>query len=79
LTAEDISVAAAFEVSYRYLNLGRQRFARLLGVHPGATADVYAAAALEGLLTETGYGRYGMHDLIRRYARDLAADLPAGV
>jgi len=25
----------------------------------------------EGLLTETGYRRYGMHDLIRRYAADL--------
>lgn len=28
----------------------------------------------EGLLTETGYRRYGMHDLIRRYARERAAD-----
>jgi tetratricopeptide (TPR) repeat protein len=27
----------------------------------------------EGLLTEAGYRRYGMHDLIGRYARDLAA------
>jgi len=27
----------------------------------------------EGLLTETGHRRYGMHDLIRRYARDRAA------
>lgn len=27
----------------------------------------------EGLLTEVGYRRYGMHDLIRRYAQDLAA------
>ena len=26
----------------------------------------------EGLLTEASYHRYGMHDLIRRYARDLA-------
>jgi DNA-binding SARP family transcriptional activator/tetratricopeptide (TPR) repeat protein len=32
----------------------------------------------EGLLTETGYRRYGMHDLIRRYAADrAAADPPA--
>jgi tetratricopeptide (TPR) repeat protein len=30
----------------------------------------------EGLLTETSYRRYGMHDLLRRYARDRAADLP---
>jgi tetratricopeptide (TPR) repeat protein/transcriptional regulator with XRE-family HTH domain len=27
----------------------------------------------EGLLTETGHRRYGMHDLIRSYVRDLAA------
>jgi tetratricopeptide (TPR) repeat protein len=32
----------------------------------------------EGLLTETGHRRYGMHDLLRRYARDHAAALPAG-
>ena len=31
----------------------------------------------EGLLTEVGYRRYGMHDLISRYARDLAAAGPA--
>ena len=31
----------------------------------------------EGLLTETGYRRYGMHDLLRRYARDRAAADPA--
>ena len=31
----------------------------------------------EGLLTETSYRRYGMHDLIRRYARDRAASDPA--
>ena len=31
----------------------------------------------EGLLTEAGYRRYGMHDLLRRYARDHAAAGPA--
>ncbi|HLX48156.1 MAG TPA: tetratricopeptide repeat protein [Streptosporangiaceae bacterium] len=31
----------------------------------------------EGLLTETGYRRYGMHDLLRRYARDQATAIPA--
>jgi DNA-binding SARP family transcriptional activator/tetratricopeptide (TPR) repeat protein len=31
----------------------------------------------EGILAETGYRRYGMHDLIRRYAADRAAG-PAG-
>jgi len=31
----------------------------------------------EGLLAEAGYRRYGMHDLIRRYARGRAAAVPA--
>ncbi len=94
LAAESDSVAASFDVSYRYLPEGQQRFFRALGLHPGTTTDAFAAAALaglprheaaghldglhgEGLLTETGYRRYGMHDLIRRYSRDLAAADPA--
>ncbi|HEY2576137.1 MAG TPA: tetratricopeptide repeat protein [Streptosporangiaceae bacterium] len=94
LATESNSVAAAFEVSYRDLTPGQQRFLRYLGGHLGSTADPYAAAALagtslaeaagcldalhrEGLLTEEGYHRYGMHDLIRRYAQDRAAADPA--
>ena len=94
LAAENDSIAAAFEVSYRYLAPARQQFFRRLGLQPGITIDPYAAAALagvpldeaaglldalhgEGLLTEPGYRRYAMHDLIRRYARDLAAADPA--
>jgi tetratricopeptide (TPR) repeat protein len=93
LTAENASVAAAFEVSYRHLDPARQRMFALLGLHPGTITDAFAAAALagtsvsescrlldglhgEGLVTETGYRRYGMHDLLRRYARDHAAALP---
>jgi len=93
LAAEHESVAAAFEVSYQHLDPARQRMFSLLGLHPGATTDPYAAAALaatsvreatglldglhgEGLLTETAHRRYGMHDLLRRYARDHAAGLP---
>jgi tetratricopeptide (TPR) repeat protein len=92
-TAEHASIAAAFELSYRYLDLAEQRFFDLLGLHPGGTTDRYAAAALasispaeagglmdalhhEGLVTETGYRRYDMHDLLRRYARDHAAADP---
>jgi DNA-binding SARP family transcriptional activator/tetratricopeptide (TPR) repeat protein len=49
-----------------------------------ALADVPLAEATghldvlhgEGLLTETGYRRYGMHDLIRKYAADRAASDP---
>jgi DNA-binding SARP family transcriptional activator len=94
LAAENISVAAAFEVSYRYLLPDQQQFLRRLGIHPGATIDRYAAAALTGtelpeatryldtlhreaLLTEAGYRRYRMHDLIRRYASEHAATEPA--
>jgi tetratricopeptide (TPR) repeat protein len=94
LSAEHDSVAAAFELSYRYLAPDQQQFLRRLGVHPGTSTDAYAAAALastslpeaaglldalhgEGLLTETGHRRYGMHDLIRSYANDLAATDPA--
>lgn len=92
LAAEKDSVAAAFDVSYRYLAPNRRLFFRYLGLTPGTTIDAYAAAALagidrqqaavhldglhdEGLLTEVSYRRYGMHDLLRSYARDLAAEL----
>ncbi len=49
LVAEKDSVAAAFDVSYRYLPPGQQQFFRRLGLHPGTTIDAYAAAALAGI------------------------------
>jgi DNA-binding SARP family transcriptional activator len=49
VTAENRTVAAAFEVSYQDLSADRQRFFRYLGLHPGADIDPYAAAALAGL------------------------------
>jgi tetratricopeptide (TPR) repeat protein len=94
LTAERDSVAAAFDMSYRYLPPGEKQLFRRLALHPGTAIDAYASAALagiplheaddyldalhrEGLVTETGYRRYGMHDLIRSYAQDRAAQDPA--
>ncbi|AVT36028.1 transcriptional regulator [Plantactinospora sp. BB1] len=43
---EDATVRAAFDLSYRHLPPERQRFFRLLGLHPGDEIDPYAAAAL---------------------------------
>jgi tetratricopeptide (TPR) repeat protein len=47
MQAEDISVAAAFDLSYQDLTPGQQRLFRRLGLHPGADIDAYAAAALD--------------------------------
>lgn len=88
LQAENHTVTAAFDLSYRTLTPQRQRFLRLLGLHPGDEFDAFAAAALtatpvaeardhldllhgDSLLIERGYRRYGLHDLIREYARSL--------
>src|SRR5690348_17205563 len=93
--AENLSVGAAFGLSYADLTPGQRRLFRRLGLHPGPDIDAYAAAALDGttlaaarcgleglydqhLLTEPAPGRYQLLDLIREYARALAAqDDPA--
>jgi tetratricopeptide (TPR) repeat protein len=49
MRAEDLAVAAAFDLSYRLLPPGRRRFFRRLGLHPGAELDCYVAAALDGI------------------------------
>jgi tetratricopeptide (TPR) repeat protein/transcriptional regulator with XRE-family HTH domain len=46
--------------------------AALADVGLGEAAEYLEALHGEGLLTEVGHRRYGMHDLIRRYARDRA-------
>jgi tetratricopeptide (TPR) repeat protein/transcriptional regulator with XRE-family HTH domain len=56
LTAEHDSVAAAFEVSYQHLDPVRQRFFCLLGLHPGAAIEPYAAAALAGTSLDEAAG-----------------------
>jgi tetratricopeptide (TPR) repeat protein/DNA-binding XRE family transcriptional regulator len=46
--AENLSVAAAFKLSYQDLTAGQRRLFRRLGLHPGPDIDAHAAAALDG-------------------------------
>jgi len=46
--AENLSVAASFDLSYRNLGKEQKRLFRRLGLHPGTDIDAYAAAALNG-------------------------------
>jgi tetratricopeptide (TPR) repeat protein/transcriptional regulator with XRE-family HTH domain len=48
MTAENLSVAAAFGLSYRDLTATQRRLFRRLGLYPGPDIDAYAAAALDG-------------------------------
>jgi tetratricopeptide (TPR) repeat protein/transcriptional regulator with XRE-family HTH domain len=48
LATENLSVTAAFDLSYADLTSGQQRLFRRLGLHPGADIDRYAVAALDG-------------------------------
>ena len=48
MAAENLSVAAAFGLSYADLDHGQQQLFRRLGLHPGPDIDAYAAAALDG-------------------------------
>lgn len=47
--AENLSVAAAFDMSYQDLSHDLQRLFRRLGLHPGTDIDPYAAAALDDI------------------------------
>jgi tetratricopeptide (TPR) repeat protein/transcriptional regulator with XRE-family HTH domain len=47
MSAENLSVAAAFDLSYADLTSGQQRLFRRLGLHLGTDIDIYAAAALD--------------------------------
>ncbi len=88
--AENLSVAAAFDLSYQDLAEEQQRLFRRLGLHPGTEIDSAAAAIMEDisqpaatrmldelydqhLIIEPARDRYRLHDLIREYARALAA------
>jgi tetratricopeptide (TPR) repeat protein len=50
--------------------------AALAGLPVPEAARLLDALHGEGLLTEPGYRRYGMHDLIRAYSRHRGADIP---
>jgi tetratricopeptide (TPR) repeat protein/transcriptional regulator with XRE-family HTH domain len=63
--AENLSVAAAFDLSYAELPPGQQRLFRQLGLHPGNEIDAYAAATLHG--TDLSTARRYLDDLYDRY------------
>jgi tetratricopeptide (TPR) repeat protein len=65
LATENLSVAAAFDLSYADLAPGLQRLFRRLGLHPGPDIDAYAAAALDG--TGLADARRGLEALYDQY------------
>ena len=48
MVVENLSVAAAFNLSYEELDEAQQRLFRRVGLHPGTDIDAWAAAALDG-------------------------------
>jgi tetratricopeptide (TPR) repeat protein/transcriptional regulator with XRE-family HTH domain len=65
LQAEDLSVAAAFDLSYAEVTGAQRQLFRRLGLHPGPDLDAYAAAALDG--TDLGTARVGLAALYDHY------------
>jgi tetratricopeptide (TPR) repeat protein/transcriptional regulator with XRE-family HTH domain len=65
MATENLSVAAAFDLSYADLGPPLQRLFRRLGLHSGTEVDAYAAAALDG--TELAAARRGLEELYDRY------------
>jgi tetratricopeptide (TPR) repeat protein len=59
--AENLSVGAAFDLSYADLNQSQQRVFRQLGLVPGPSVDAYAVAALAGI--GLGSARRQLHEL----------------
>jgi tetratricopeptide (TPR) repeat protein/transcriptional regulator with XRE-family HTH domain len=73
MRAENVSVGAAFDLSYQDLTADQQRLFRRLGLIPGPDFDAYAAAALEG--TSLGTAR---RDLDELYDQHLLAEHAPG-
>ena len=65
LATENLSVAAAFDLSYADLAPDQQRLFRRLALHPGTDIDPYAAAALDG--TGLAAARRGLEGLYEQY------------
>jgi tetratricopeptide (TPR) repeat protein/transcriptional regulator with XRE-family HTH domain len=65
MATENVSVAAAFNLSYADLTAEQQRLFRRLGLHPGTDIDGYAAAALDG--TGLAAARRGLEALYDQY------------
>jgi tetratricopeptide (TPR) repeat protein/transcriptional regulator with XRE-family HTH domain len=73
MATENLSVAAAFDLSYAGLTEGQQRLFRRLGLHPGDSIDGYTAAALDGAGLDAA--RRGLEAL---YDQCLLTELAAG-
>ena len=71
--AENVSVAAAFDLSYQDLTPGPRRLFRRLGLVPGPSIDAYAAAALDGTSLVTA-----RHHLDELYDQHLLAEPEPG-
>ncbi len=65
MATENLSVAAAFDLSYADLGPDLQRLFRRLGLYLGPEADAYAAAALDG--TPLAAARHGLEVLYDQY------------
>ncbi len=65
MRAENVSVAAALDMSYSDLTPARQRLFRRLGQHPGTDIDAYSAAALDQ--TSLGAARQNLDALYDHY------------
>ncbi|MFS8096984.1 tetratricopeptide repeat protein [Lentzea alba] len=84
---DDRTVRTVFASAHRTLSPQAASLFRVLGEHPGASFPADLADALgpgldelvaSHLVNETGNGRYGLHDLIRLFARQ-SADIGDGV
>jgi tetratricopeptide (TPR) repeat protein/DNA-binding XRE family transcriptional regulator len=88
--AENLSVAAAFNLSYEDLTAGQRHLFRRLGLHPGPDIDPTAPPPWmapawppsggtwrlydQHLISEPAPGRFRLHDLLREHAQTLAAN-----